>query len=67
MNKVLKDIVVKFQSVGLQKYSPYVPGWDCHGLPIEWKIEELNKKRSIKLSYRLMNLEDNAEILQVNG
>ena len=68
LNKVLKDIVVKFQSVGLQKYSPYVPGWDCHGLPIEWKIEELNKKKeSIKLSYRLMNLEDNAEILQVNG
>ena len=47
LNKVLKDIVVKFQSVGLQKYSPYVPGWDCHGLPIEWKIEELNKKKGV--------------------
>jgi len=39
MNKVLKDIVVRTQSM-LGKDAPYVPGWDCHGLPIEWKIEE---------------------------
>lgn len=39
MNKVLKDIIVRSQSL-MGKDAPYVPGWDCHGLPIEWKIEE---------------------------
>ena len=39
LNKVLKDIVVRSQQM-LGKDSIYVPGWDCHGLPIEWKIEE---------------------------
>ncbi len=39
VNKILKDVVVK--SMSMMGYdSPYVPGWDCHGLPIEWKIEE---------------------------
>ncbi len=39
VNKILKDVVVK--SYGMMGYdAPYVPGWDCHGLPIEWKIEE---------------------------
>jgi len=39
LNKVLKDIVVR--SRGFLGYdAPYIPGWDCHGLPIEWKIEE---------------------------
>jgi len=36
MNKVLKDIVVRSQSL-MGKDAPYIPGWDCHGLPIEWK------------------------------
>ncbi|MBB5697992.1 isoleucine--tRNA ligase [Sphingomonas yantingensis] len=47
MNKVLKDIIVRSQSL-MGKDAPYVPGWDCHGLPIEWKIEEAYraKKRS---------------------
>jgi isoleucyl-tRNA synthetase len=46
MNKVLKDIVVK--SKNLQGYqAEYVPGWDCHGLPIELKVEkELGKEKS---------------------
>jgi isoleucyl-tRNA synthetase len=39
LNKILKDIIVKYQQL-LNKNSIYVPGWDCHGLPIEWKIEE---------------------------
>jgi isoleucyl-tRNA synthetase len=39
LNKILKDLVVKSQSM-LGHDSNYVPGWDCHGLPIEWKIEE---------------------------
>ncbi len=39
LNKILKDIVGRSQSM-LGKQAVYVPGWDCHGLPIEWKIEE---------------------------
>ena len=39
LNKILKDLVVKSQTM-LGNDSNYVPGWDCHGLPIEWKIEE---------------------------
>ncbi|MBL8834397.1 MAG: class I tRNA ligase family protein, partial [Rhodospirillales bacterium] len=39
LNKILKDVVVRTRQMsGLD--SDYVPGWDCHGLPIEWKIEE---------------------------
>ena len=43
LNKILKDLVVKFHQMN-GKDSVYVPGWDCHGLPIEWKIEEQYKK-----------------------
>jgi isoleucyl-tRNA synthetase len=39
LNKILKDVVVRSQQM-LGFDSNYVPGWDCHGLPIEWKIEE---------------------------
>jgi isoleucyl-tRNA synthetase len=39
LNKILKDLVTRSQRM-LGKDSNYVPGWDCHGLPIEWKIEE---------------------------
>ena len=39
LNKTLKDLVTRSQQM-LAKDSNYVPGWDCHGLPIEWKIEE---------------------------
>ena len=46
MNKILKDIVVRSQSL-LGKDAPYVPGWDCHGLPIEWKIEEEYRKKKL--------------------
>ena len=42
-NKILKDIITKFHQMD-GKDSVYVPGWDCHGLPIEWKIEEQYKK-----------------------
>src|SRR5437667_2407050 len=37
LNKILKDIVVKSQTM-LGKRAPFVPGWDCHGLPIEYKV-----------------------------
>ncbi len=39
LNKILKDLVCRSQKM-LGKDVTYVPGWDCHGLPIEWKIEE---------------------------
>ncbi|WP_114192676.1 isoleucine--tRNA ligase [Edaphovirga cremea] len=49
VNKILKDIIVK--SKGLAGYdSPYVPGWDCHGLPIELKVEQLIGKPGEKVS-----------------
>ncbi len=41
LNKILKDVVTRSQQM-LGFDSNYVPGWDCHGLPIEWKIEEEN-------------------------
>src|SRR5213075_2223053 len=47
LNKVLKDVVVRSQQM-LGFDSNYVPGWDCHGLPIEWKIEEENYRSKKK-------------------
>ncbi|MGQ3355605.1 MAG: isoleucine--tRNA ligase [Phreatobacter sp.] len=44
LNKILKDMVTKSQQM-LGFDSDYVPGWDCHGLPIEWKIEEEYRSR----------------------
>jgi isoleucyl-tRNA synthetase len=41
LNKILKDVVVRSQAM-MGKDANYVPGWDCHGLPIEWKVEEEN-------------------------
>jgi len=45
VNKTLKDITIKFQSL-LGKDAPYVPGWDCHGLPIELNVEKKHGKGS---------------------
>ncbi|MBI1219072.1 MAG: isoleucine--tRNA ligase [Rhodobacteraceae bacterium] len=44
LNKVLKDMVVRSQQM-MGRDARYVPGWDCHGLPIEWKIEEQYRAR----------------------
>ncbi len=44
MNKILKDVINRSQQM-LGKDANYVPGWDCHGLPIEWKIEEGYRQR----------------------
>ena len=44
LNKILKDMIIRFHQMN-GKDSVYVPGWDCHGLPIEWKIEEQYKKK----------------------
>jgi isoleucyl-tRNA synthetase len=44
LNKILKDVITRsFQMRGYD--SNYVPGWDCHGLPIEWKIEEKYREK----------------------
>jgi isoleucyl-tRNA synthetase len=46
LNHILKDMVVRTQTLK-GKDSPYVPGWDCHGLPIEWKVEEQYRKKKL--------------------
>ena len=47
LNKILKDIIVKSKTLsGFD--APFIPGWDCHGLPIEWKIEEQYKKNKMQ-------------------
>ncbi|MCC7393566.1 MAG: isoleucine--tRNA ligase [Sphingomonadaceae bacterium] len=46
LNHILKDMVCRTQSM-LGKDAPYVPGWDCHGLPIEWKVEEQYRKKKL--------------------
>ncbi|HDH9217325.1 TPA: isoleucine--tRNA ligase, partial [Escherichia coli] len=49
VNKILKDIIIK--SKGLSGFdSPYIPGWDCHGLPIELKVEQIVGKPGEKIS-----------------
>ena len=51
VNKILKDIIVK--SKNLQGYdAPYVPGWDCHGLPIEHKVETKVGKAGVKVDHK---------------
>ena len=43
LNKILKDIIIKFKTIsGLS--APFVPGWDCHGLPIEFKVAQEMRK-----------------------
>ncbi|HEY5044187.1 MAG TPA: isoleucine--tRNA ligase [Verrucomicrobiae bacterium] len=45
LNKILKDIIVKYQTLR-GKSAPYIPGWDCHGLPIEFKVSQEMRKGS---------------------
>jgi isoleucyl-tRNA synthetase len=54
LNKILKDVVTRSQQM-LGFDSNYVPGWDCHGLPIEWKIEEENYRAKGKAKPDLSN------------
>ncbi len=54
LNKILKDVVTRSQQM-LGRDSNYVPGWDCHGLPIEWKIEEENYRSKNKPKPDLSN------------
>ena len=60
LNKILKDVITRsFQMRGFD--SNYVPGWDCHGLPIEWKIEEENYRSKGK---EKPNLKESAAMLE---
>jgi len=54
LNKILKDVVNRSQQM-LGFDSNYVPGWDCHGLPIEWKIEEENYRSKNKPKPNLLD------------
>jgi isoleucyl-tRNA synthetase len=46
MMKTIKDFIIRSQSL-MGKDAPFIPGWDCHGLPIEWKIEEQYRKQKL--------------------
>ncbi len=46
LNKILKDVINRSQQM-LGKDANYVPGWDCHGLPIEWKVEESYRDKGL--------------------
>jgi isoleucyl-tRNA synthetase len=59
LNKILKDVVTRSQQM-LGFDSNYVPGWDCHGLPIEWKVEEENYRSRNKAK---PNLSDPAAMI----
>jgi isoleucyl-tRNA synthetase len=58
INKTLKDVLMRYKSMSGEHghQTPYVPGWDCHGLPIEHKIQENLKKEG--KSYRDVNIVD---------
>ncbi|MCX7956439.1 MAG: isoleucine--tRNA ligase [Endomicrobia bacterium] len=54
LNKILKDVVVKYKSL-CGYYSPYIPGWDCHGLPIEYQLLKelkITKEQISQLEFR---------------
>ncbi|OUS13612.1 isoleucine--tRNA ligase [Gammaproteobacteria bacterium 53_120_T64] len=51
VNKILKDIIVKSRTV-MGYDAPYVPGWDCHGLPIEHQVEKKHGKAGAKIDYK---------------
>ena len=51
LNKILKDVINRSQQM-LGKDANYVPGWDCHGLPIEWKIEEQYRAKTARTRTR---------------
>jgi isoleucyl-tRNA synthetase len=64
LNKILKDFVVKSQAM-LGKRAPYVPGWDCHGLPIEYKVVKESRalspleirKKSEAFAWKFINIQ----------
>ena len=64
LNKIIKDVINRSQSM-LGKNANYVPGWDCHGLPIEWKIEEnYRKKKKNNIDKNLYGKRINVELIE---
>jgi leucyl-tRNA synthetase len=62
LNKILKDFVVKSQTM-LGKRAPYVPGWDCHGLPIEYKVVKESRDLSpLEVRKSAKRLRENSSI-----
>ena len=59
LNKILKDIIIKYQSVS-GNGAPYVPGWDCHGLPIEFKVTQ-EMRKSGTTNYDPVNIRKTCE------
>jgi len=56
LNKSLKDFVIKYKSMK-GHYAPFVPGWDCHGLPIEHKVmKDLAEKKQVKTDQEILAL-----------
>lgn len=56
VNKILKDFIIKSKTLsGYQ--SPYIPGWDCHGLPIENNVEKKKGKAGVKISHQAFRAE----------
>ena len=45
LNKILKDIIIRYKTL-MGFNAPYVPGWDCHGLPIEYKVMQEARKNT---------------------
>ena len=67
LNMVLKDIVLKYQNMG-GRYSPFVPGWDCHGLPIEHKVmKELGAAETDPIKIRTKCEETARHFIQVQS
>ncbi len=66
-NKILKDIINR--TMQIEGYdAEFVPGWDCHGLPIEWQIEKDYRKKGLnKDNINIKDLEKNAESLLQSG
>lgn len=50
LNKILKDVIARSQNMMKNTYSLIRPGWDCHGLPIEWKVEEMYREEGVDVS-----------------
>ncbi|MES3037169.1 MAG: isoleucine--tRNA ligase [Bdellovibrionota bacterium] len=56
LNKILKDVIIKYKN--MQGYhTPFIPGWDCHGLPIEHKVmKSLTEKKIVKTDHEILEL-----------
>ena len=63
VNKILKDIIVKTKNLS-GFYAPYVPGWDCHGLPIELNVEKSMENQT--RIFQLRNLDSDVESMPTN-